>query len=378
MLPEGFDEQSLVALGYRWLQDREDRSEWAYVWRALLDRKELLPEGIDEQSLVALGYRWLQDREDRSEWTHVWEALLDRKELLPRGVTIDTLLEHAMAWLVAREHRKDWSHVWERLFELGECVRTEVVEIAMGYLSRGFGAPHWPIVWSKLVRSDVGDETQREKLKQRGARWVLDPRNGTSKSMSWMLTGFLDLGDPPHEVLERVWSWIASNTHPSWPVIVVKAIVTDPCRPVALATLRALDQRTAGWQHRPRLCKTLQPLLVREGVPADVLDAVRAFIGRVPPDVRDSATQGPRVPRALERSFGPHVVPGLVADGVVTGTMPYGIFVACGDFHGLVHVSMLPPGVEPRQFTKGQTVRVEIIRRDQKGVGLRVIVPAYR
>ncbi|HNI46521.1 MAG TPA: hypothetical protein PLN96_01550, partial [Zoogloea sp.] len=82
----------LATLARAWLAGREDRAEWAHIWRALLAQHEGLPEGLALGDLLRLGAQWLAGREDRAEWTYVWQALLAQHEGLPEGLALGDLL----------------------------------------------------------------------------------------------------------------------------------------------------------------------------------------------------------------------------------------------------------------------------------------------
>jgi hypothetical protein len=56
-------EKDLFALGRSWLTGREDRPEWTFVWRRLVELG-----GDDQAFLLTVGRSWLTGREDRPEW----------------------------------------------------------------------------------------------------------------------------------------------------------------------------------------------------------------------------------------------------------------------------------------------------------------------
>ncbi len=179
LLPETVDERALVAQGCSWLTGREDRAEWAHVWRALLERPQLLPETVDERALVAQGCSWLTGREDRAEWAHVWRALLERPQLLPETVDERALVVQACSWLTGREDRAEWPHVWQALLERPQLLPETVDERALvaqacSWLTGREDRAEWPHVWQALLeRPQLLPETVDERaLVVQGCSWL--------------------------------------------------------------------------------------------------------------------------------------------------------------------------------------------------------------
>ncbi len=89
--PGGERRAELLERGWEWLQGRQEREEWTYVWRALLAAPDLA-EGRRAE-LLERGWEWLEGRQEREQWTFVWQELLAatdlpegrRAELLERG-----------------------------------------------------------------------------------------------------------------------------------------------------------------------------------------------------------------------------------------------------------------------------------------------------
>src|SRR5258706_10839834 len=83
---------TLFQFGSQWLNGREDKADWSFVWQTLLEYPDALPEGTFLQFLLHLGVQWLSGREDKGDWSFVWRALLDHSDTLPEGTSPQFLL----------------------------------------------------------------------------------------------------------------------------------------------------------------------------------------------------------------------------------------------------------------------------------------------
>jgi len=96
------------------LKTLPDNRSWGYVWTALAGSSQPLPEPAD---LPAAGWEWLEGRQDRPDWAFVWQGLAD---ILPReDERRPHLIEQGQQWLQGREQRDDWGHVYEYCLEAG-------------------------------------------------------------------------------------------------------------------------------------------------------------------------------------------------------------------------------------------------------------------
>ncbi|HLG16643.1 MAG TPA: hypothetical protein VJH03_19400, partial [Blastocatellia bacterium] len=96
-----------LELGREWLAGREDKPEWSYIWRRLVDL------GFETKMLLPIGREWLAGREDKPEWAFVWQRLVEL------GFETEVLLPIGREWLAGREDKPEWAFVWQRLVELG-------------------------------------------------------------------------------------------------------------------------------------------------------------------------------------------------------------------------------------------------------------------
>ncbi len=104
----------LPTAGWEWLQDREERPEWSYVWQDIAD---LLPlDDCRRGRLIEQGQQWLQGREEHDGWSFVWRKLLDLRDLPEEQRP--NLIEQGRLWLQGREERDGWSFVWRKLLDL--------------------------------------------------------------------------------------------------------------------------------------------------------------------------------------------------------------------------------------------------------------------
>ena len=80
-----------------WLNQKEDRPDWFYVWRALLKYPTHLPPEISQTDLLQVGLNWLKPREDRPSWAYIWETLLEYPNQLPNKLSkADLLLDFGL------------------------------------------------------------------------------------------------------------------------------------------------------------------------------------------------------------------------------------------------------------------------------------------
>ncbi|MGH8654621.1 MAG: hypothetical protein ACREYE_21720 [Gammaproteobacteria bacterium] len=67
--------RKLLPAAQRWLQGREDRPEWAFVWQGLL---KILLNDVDLRELLELGAKWCRNREECVEYPYVEGELKTR------------------------------------------------------------------------------------------------------------------------------------------------------------------------------------------------------------------------------------------------------------------------------------------------------------
>jgi hypothetical protein len=195
------DKDRYITLGRAWLVGREDRPEWSFVWRRLLD------DYPDDDELLKQGREWLGDREDRPEWSFVWRRLLDD---YPDD---EELLKQGRGWLVGREDRPEWSFVWRRLLD-DYLDDDELLTQGRGWLRGREGRPEWSFVWQRLLDYCRDDE---ELLKQ-GRGWLVGREDSPAWSFVWRR--LLDYYPGDDGLLKQGRGWLVGREdRPGYPFI---------------------------------------------------------------------------------------------------------------------------------------------------------------
>ena len=386
----------LATLARAWLAGREDRAEWAHIWRALLAQHEGLPEGLALGDLLRLGAQWLAGREDRAEWAHIWQALLAQHEGLPEGLALGDLLRLGAQWLTGREDRAAWAHIWQDL------------------LAQHEGLPEGLA---------LGD------LLRLGAQWLA----GRESSEEWgfVCEALLDQQFQAVTFIEHAAAWLKrTGAKPEWPLLAAKFIIAAPLHAASVEFARALTARIKACANNAHWFKTanlvgalpthielpsevrdwLQTLHARTELPAwaevrhcrneglpvkgrviavhDKTTTVELDIGLVA--VWPSDRDGIRRKKGLERSF---FVRQLVPDkgrvivctekpvtlevnqiyqGSVVKHLEFGLLVNIVGQTGLLHQSHYPDWANlVRAFPVGSQITVEILAFNDKGPELR-------
>jgi hypothetical protein len=351
----------LVAQGCSWLTGREDRAEWTYVWRALLERPKLLPETVDERALVAQGCSWLTGREDRSDWLPVFQVVLKRRSHLPAGNALG-LSDQAMK-LLARLgdfSRGEAGHLLESMMDAG-LADDEVVDAALDWLQADRSHPAWPLIAGKCLRRVRDDERARaiskdlvqaiERHPNAGAWYrlqtILESEDSASASES--------LGTVKTALAQRksapAWAEVARKLQSGEPI---KATVTKQIRQDVTVELQgglfALLRVEEGFRHRQgRDLEVVVTMIMTH------LDRIVVL------PYRETA-----VPTPLE-----DLVPGANYEGTVTGHQRYGIFIDVRGQKGLVHAKHLGDVASySDRFPMGTKVQVRLVEVGPKGLVL--------
>jgi hypothetical protein len=152
----------LIQPGREWLIGREDRPDWNYVWRRLVDAQP------DDESLLQQGREWLIGREGRPDWNYVWQRLVDAQP------DDESLLQQGREWLIGREGRPDWNYVWQRLVD-AQPDDESLLQQGREWLIGREGRPDWNYVWQRLVDAQPDDES----LLQQGREWLIGREDRT-------------------------------------------------------------------------------------------------------------------------------------------------------------------------------------------------------
>lgn len=183
--------RELVILGHDWLIQREDRAEWAFVWRALLEHTDCLPESISLADLLAQGESWLDGREDRAEWGFIWQELLRHPEGTSKSTSKAELLTWGRRWLVGREARAEWSYIFRALIEqsktsLDEEQFADLFLQGYQWLNGHEDQPEWISVWrTVLMRIDCLPPSEVFGFHMLGLHWLVRNVNSNQWAFVW-------------------------------------------------------------------------------------------------------------------------------------------------------------------------------------------------
>ncbi|WP_241070577.1 hypothetical protein [Achromobacter insuavis] len=190
--PEGHDLPSLVKLGCDWLGGREDKGQWAFVWRALWDRAQALPEGWSEQRLAKLGCDWLGGREEKGQWAFVWQELWARGQSLPEGWSEERLAKLGCDWLSGREDKGQWAFVWRALWGRAQPLPEDwseqrLTELGCDWLDGREDKDQWSFVWRALLAREqaLPEGWSEQRLAKLGCNWLGGREDKDQWSFVW-------------------------------------------------------------------------------------------------------------------------------------------------------------------------------------------------
>ncbi|MDG0800821.1 S1 RNA-binding domain-containing protein [Pectobacterium polaris] len=191
-LPETLSFSGLLQLGATWLDGHEDRAEWSYVWRALLEQREALPETLPFSGLLQLGATWLDGHEDRAEWAHIWQDLLEQRDALPETLPFSELLQRGATWLDGHEDRAEWNYVWRALLEQREALPqtlpfSGLLQLGATWLDGHEDRAEWAHIWQSLLeqRDALPETLPFSGLLQLGATWLKDHEDRADWAHIW-------------------------------------------------------------------------------------------------------------------------------------------------------------------------------------------------
>lgn len=221
-----------VALGWEWLHSHMGRTEWPFIWRTLFRHLAHLPPGASLPILVGLGWEWLRERDDRMEWRTVWDTLLEHSLHLPSGVTSTTLVGLGWEWLKHHHDRIDWNFVWQAVLKRSSSLpegvtQAHLVEEAWAWLPAHQERPGWSHVWEALPeRCHLVPAITLDRVLDLGLAWVRRHQESPDGPVTWYhlarhvrghrhLAAVVDLGrrwiqEPMHENSPGI-GWISEG-----------------------------------------------------------------------------------------------------------------------------------------------------------------------
>ena len=278
-LPAEIDRAALLRSGHTWLTGREDRAEWTHVWRRLLDTPDL-PVEIDRAALLRSGHMWLTGREDRADWNYVWQRLLDTPDL-PGKIDRAALLRTGYTWLTGREDRAAWTHVWERLLDTPdlppEIDRAALLRGGYTWLTGREDRAEWTHVWRRLLDTpDLPVEIDRAALLRSGHMWLTGREDRADWNYVWQR--LLDTPDLPAEIdraalLRSGYTWLTGREdRAEWTHVWQRLLDTQDLPPEIdrAALLRSGYTWLAGREDRDEWAFVWRRLLDTEDLPAEI------------------------------------------------------------------------------------------------------------
>ncbi len=128
-MPEDTSLNSLLQLGTHWLNSREEKDQWSFVWQSIFKNSNLISKN-EREKLVNTALAWLKVSQNKNDWPFIWEDLLKIKTL-PRDIKGE-ILNLGLKWLEGKESHESWSFVFET------CLRNHT--ITQDLLTKGI---HW-------------------------------------------------------------------------------------------------------------------------------------------------------------------------------------------------------------------------------------------
>ena len=288
--PNSLTSIELVNLAHTWLTGREDRAEWAHVWRALLGQLNALPESLPLSELLQRGATWLTGREDRAEWSHVWRALLEQRNALPESLPLSELLQRGATWLTGREDRAEWAHVWQALLEQRDALPeslplSELLQRGATWLTGREDRADWAHVWQDLLelRGALPESLPLSELLQRGATWLTE-REDRAEEWGFVCERLLEQQYQDRNFFEIAANWLTqASEKPEWPLLSAKFIVAAPHHTASKKLAVTLAERIKVKPNSGNCLKTEEltaDLAAKGDLPKEVNDWLQALRAR--------------------------------------------------------------------------------------------------
>ncbi|RBO11945.1 S1 RNA-binding domain-containing protein [Pantoea sp. 3_1284] len=419
----------LFDLAHTWLERQEERDEWTFLWRALLDQRGVLPPTLPLSKLLERGEAWLTGREERDEWTFVWRALLDQRDVLPESLPRSGLLDRGAIWLNERENDAEaWSFVLERLLEQ-RYLDGLFLDIAAKWLTQTSKKPEWPILSAKFIVASPQHTASKKLAVMLAERIQAEPNNHL-----WIKTKNLTASLATEEALpQEVKGWLLAldtrKEHPSWAearrslneglplkgriivkknsshqIIELKNGLRAFCSDSGLATNRTYDfyvlnldlqkdkiylginkkvQLTIGKRYKGLIVKYKEygAFVIIEGQSgllhkkecSNWVDLVKRFPkgSQIWVKILEITSEGPKLQYAgpeLASEFTETLTVGDVYKGRIKNMKEYGLFLRLGTRDGLLHRSQMPPNTNIMQkYSIGEELNVQLIEIKEDG-----------
>ena len=412
----------VLILGLRRLNAESDGPDWAYVFEDLYALAT--PPCPQAGELATLARAWLAGREDRAEWAHIWRALLAQHEGLPEGLALGDLLRLGAQWLAGRESSEEWGFVCEALLDQ-QFQAVTFIEHAAAWLKRTGAKPEWPLLAAKFIIAAPLHAASVEFARALTARIKACANNA-----HWFKTANLVGALPTHiELPSEVRDWLqtlhARTELPAWAevrhcrneglpvkgrVIAVHDKTTTVELDIGLVAVWPSDRdgirRKKGLERsffvrqlvpdkgRVIVC-TEKPVtlevnqiyqgsvvkhlefgllvnivgqtgLLHQSHYPDWANLVRAFpVGsQITVEILAFNDKGPELRYADSKPTSNRgLAVGDIYDACVTGLKDYGVFLRIGAYSGLLHISQLPPDTDiPKRYLLGQKLAVQVIQ----------------
>jgi hypothetical protein len=198
-----------------WMAEQDERT-WIQSWNEVSQALKL--PGIESSRLYEIGFRWLTSQDfNHPNWPSVWRSLwlLDRE---PRS----ELIELAIHWLskVDSQNTDSWSKVWRRLLKYlkGTGDDEGLLNLTISWLSHNPESSEWPLVWQALL----------PRIKDRNKAWLVSSglawleANLRTHNGKWLFVWKAIQQHSPLDNEERVMiiglRWLAEEiARPEWP-----------------------------------------------------------------------------------------------------------------------------------------------------------------
>ena len=288
--PDSLTSIELLQRGATWLTGREDRAEWQYVWRALLEQRNALPESLPLSELLQRGATWLTGREDRADWAYVWQDLLEQRNALPESLPLSELLQRGATWLTGLEDRAEWAHVWRALLEQRNALPeslplSELLQRGATWLTGREDRAEWAHVWQALLeqRDALPESLPLSELLQRGATW-LTWREDRAEEWGFVCERLLEQQYQDSNFFEIAANWLTQACEkPEWPVLAAKFIVAAPHHTASKKFAVTLAERIKANPNNTHWFKTqnlVANLITSETLPPEVKDWLQVLYAR--------------------------------------------------------------------------------------------------
>ncbi|WP_174877494.1 S1 RNA-binding domain-containing protein [Pectobacterium polaris] len=364
LLPErrepDWKNDTALLLGLRRLHANSDGSDWAFVLQDLY--VFAIPHSPQARELTNLARLWLSGREDRAEWAHIWRALLEQRDALPETLPFSELLHLGAMWLDGhKDETEEWSFVCEVLLER-QFQSQNFLACAANWLNRSREKPEWPLLAAKFIVVAPQHPASVEFAVILAERIKACPNNAHWFKTVYLVADLMPLNTLPMKVNHWLQVLNMRRELPAWAEarrclndgLSVKGQITAPKGKNSF--LVQLDIGLLA------ICdKTQIGLSVAKEKISDF------FVLQLNPE-KGLVLVGPDRPVKLEM--------GKSYEGVVKKQAIYGLFITINEIQGLLHKNQCPdwPNLM-RKYQVGSHICVEVLELSEKGPVLRYAGP---